>query len=192
MNTLLYPNKPEPTKKIHFEILVNQSELHLLDNSRCQNFDERIKKMISHTSCTLYLCGFQIRILFEKNQYSNSSYGEEPFEYRVKWILNYIFRIFAPSVLWQFLLLLLYNYKVPDAYLVGIKSLWWWRSLTLGNEIDKSENHLKDVSQSQIFNAGVKNYDFPVPSYAIRVMFPIEISFGQTQNSACSYLDIYH
>ena len=45
MKTPLKTNKPVATEKIELEILMNQSVLHLLDFSRCRNFDARIKKI---------------------------------------------------------------------------------------------------------------------------------------------------
>ena len=48
-------------------------------------------------------------------------------------------------------------------------NLWRRRELTFRNGIDQSEMHLLEISHCWIFKAGIKSFDFPIPSYAVSV-----------------------
>ena len=50
---------------------------------------------------------------------------------------------------------------------------------------------LLDVSHCGIFNRGIKKVDFPNPSTAISVKFPIEIFVRKNQFQACSYGELF-
>ena len=84
-------NKPVVTKKLDSENLENPSEKHLLEKSRCWNFDARIKKLIWHSNCTLHLWSFHIRFFSKKINIQTPVMENNPYEYRVKWILKHTF-----------------------------------------------------------------------------------------------------
>ena len=50
------------------------------------------------------------------------------------------------------------------------KNLCWQKILTFKNKLKQSETHSLDVSHCWNFNAGIKNFDFPIPSYAVKKM----------------------
>ena len=63
-------------------------------------------------------------------------------------------------------------------------------SSTFWKKINQSEMLLLYVSHCQKFNAGIKDFEFLIPIYAIRVKFPIENFSGKNQSSTCSYREI--
>ena len=138
---------------------------------------------------------FRYEIIFGRNQCSTSSYEEICVQKTVVTILNYVLDIshnhdfdgsiegFDISSSFSFT-----NLRFPMYNLLQKKPIPWRpRSSTTRNELNQPETHSLDVLHCWNFNAEIGIFNFPIPSYAIIVKFPIGICFALKQCANFSY-----
>ena len=164
---LVSKTNPVVTKKLYFENLENQSELHLLDIPHCRNFDARMKKLIFHTWLAPQTRKFQLKFCSGNINLQCVFMNTFAFKYRVKTFLKH-FLVFSDDQyvvgsIKIFHFSLLFSYKTRW---FPLKTLLEKNKLVVTEKFDSQKQgesiwlQFLDLSHCQNFNSGIPNYNF--------------------------------
>ena len=182
---LVSKTNPVVTKKLNFENLENQSELHLLDIPHCRNFDARMKKMIFHTWLAPQTRKFQLKFCSGNVNLQSVFMDTYAFKYRVKTCLKHILvfshdQDFVGSIkIFHFSLLFSYKTRwfplktlLEKKQTCGHREAWLWEARWVNLIAVSGHFALSD------FQCRDQELYFAMPSYAISEKFSLQIFLG--------------